>query len=111
MLEICSKLGGKNEDLRQKPSTSAVQGILPTLCSTQNHWRCNAQVISVSVPPLQTCIPMLQNCSQLEEGLKLRAQTEAIHKCCTSSFFFKFSALWQVQTSDGSTSPGFELLP
>src|SRR6218665_4005564 len=26
-------------------------------------------------------------------------------------FFFKFSALWQVQTSDGSTSPGFELLP
>src|SRR6218665_1280389 len=25
-------------------------------------------------------------------------------------FFFKFSALWQVQTSDGSTSPGFELL-
>ena len=24
--------------------------------------------------------------------------------------FFKFSALWQVQTSDGSTSPGFELL-
>ena len=25
--------------------------------------------------------------------------------------FFKFSALWHVQTSDGSTSPGFELLP
>src|SRR6218665_1899063 len=26
-------------------------------------------------------------------------------------FFFKFSALCQVQTSDGSTSPGFELVP
>src|SRR6218665_3653934 len=56
MLENCSKLGGQNEELRPKPSTGAVQGILPTLCSTQNDRRCTAQVIIVSVIPLQTCI-------------------------------------------------------